>query len=384
MEGFTHLQFKKQWKLTENCIFELGQCDAIIKSISKMPLQPDYHRMLLNVSLKKGAQATTAIEGNTLTSEEIEKIIQGNSLPPSKEYQQIEVKNILDAYNQLLEEVVAGDKEEIVTDVLIKRFHKIVGQNLGDHFQAIPGKFRKTQVVVGSYRCPNYEYVPELINKFCQWIGDEFHYSKGQSFKDVIIQAIVCHVYIAWIHPFGDGNGRTARLLEFYLLLRAGNPDISLHILSNFYNDTRNEYYRLLDQSAKKNDLSEFIEYAVKGFRDGLLGTLEIIQKNILEISWKKYIYDKFSEVKFLKKDVHKRKRNLALNIPFDKILTIDEIIFSNPAIAKSYFNVTERTIDRDLEELVKMKILVKKRKLYMANIDILSLPQMRENNRIK
>ena len=69
-----------------------------------------------------------------------------------------------------------------------------------------------------------------------------------QSFQDPVIQAIVAHVYIAMIHPFGDGNGRTARLIEFYILLRAGLPDMASHILSNHYNDTRQEYYRRLDQ----------------------------------------------------------------------------------------------------------------------------------------
>ncbi|NJN71060.1 MAG: hypothetical protein HC801_12855, partial [Nitrospira sp.] len=84
-----------------------------------------------------------------------------------------------------------------------------------------------------------------LFDRFCEWLKKEFCFDSGsQSFEDAVIQAIVTHVYLEWIHPFGDGNGRTGRLLEFYILLRAGNPDISSHILSNFYNETRAEYYR--------------------------------------------------------------------------------------------------------------------------------------------
>ncbi|MDP2993142.1 MAG: Fic family protein, partial [Deltaproteobacteria bacterium] len=106
------------------------------------------------------------------------------------------------------------------------------------------------------------------------------------------MQAIVAHVYIAVIHPCGDGNGRTARLIEFYILLRAGLPDIASHILSNHYNDTRQEYYRRLDLCVRERDLSGFGRYAVQGFRDGLKGVLDIVQANLLEMSWHKFIYD--------------------------------------------------------------------------------------------
>ena len=76
------------------------------------------------------------------------------------------------------------------------------------------------------------------------------------------------HVYIAMIHSFGDGNGRTVRLIEFYILLRAGLPDIASHILSNHYNDTRQEYYRQIDLCIRERDLSGFVRYVVQGFRD--------------------------------------------------------------------------------------------------------------------
>src|SRR5207249_2719503 len=115
----------------------------------------------------KGAQATTAIEGNTLTDEEIGKLKQGIKLPPSKEYQEREVRNILDAFNAILVETVYENKEQLVTQELLLRFHKLVGKDLGEHFAGIPGKFRESDVVVGTYRCPDYRDVPILIEKYC-------------------------------------------------------------------------------------------------------------------------------------------------------------------------------------------------------------------------
>jgi len=276
-----HLLFRKHWELTSQCLYELGQCDALVQAISNIPLKPQNRDKLLQVALIKGAQATTAIEGNTLSEEEIERIQEGGKLPPSKEYQEIEVRNIIEAFNLLFREIVIENEVRIITPDLIREFHKMISKNLGEHIDAMPGKFREDNRIVGTYRPPEYKYVPELTEKLCSWIRKEFHFDQNQSFATAVVQAIVTHVYIEWIHPFGDGNGRTGRLIEFYVLLRAGLPGIVSHILSNFYNKTRSEYYRQFDKARKKRDLTWFIEYAVQGFRDGLNENLRIIQEGL-------------------------------------------------------------------------------------------------------
>ena len=140
MKGsYPHLAFRQHWKASPQALYELGQCNAIIRAICEMPVRPEQHRKLLEVSLNKGAQATTAIEGNTLTTEEVQLVAGGKSLPPSKEYQEIEVRNILDAMNLLLREVTAEEKESLITPEVILRFHQMIGKDLGEHFDAIPG-----------------------------------------------------------------------------------------------------------------------------------------------------------------------------------------------------------------------------------------------------
>jgi Fic family protein len=244
MERYKHISFHKEWEIDIDCAYMLGECNAYIKALTDIPLKPEYRNKLLFLSLIKGAQATTAIEGNTLSQEDIEKMQEGWKPPPSKEYLEIEVKNILDAFNFLLNEIVREGTTKIITPELIKKFHRMIGKNLGDHLDAIPGKFRNDNRVVGTYRAPDYKYVPNLIEQLCSWLRKEFHFSDNGrlNFRTSVIQAIITHVYIEWIHPFGDGNGRTGRLLEFYILLRAGLPNIVSHILSNFYNQTRPEY----------------------------------------------------------------------------------------------------------------------------------------------
>ena len=372
MDGYNHISFRREWKITIDSAYMLGECHALVHALTDIPLKPEFREILLGVSLRKGAQATTAIEGNTLSEEEIAKLQEGWSLPPSKEYLQIEVNNILEAFNVLLRKIVTEDKVEIVTPEVIKKFHYMIGKGLGEHFDAIPGRYRDDRRHVGPYLAPEHKFVPELIEKLCIWLGKEFHYSDGQNFSTAVIQAIATHVYIEWIHPFGDGNGRTGRLLEFYILLRAGLPSIVSHILSNFYNLTRPEYYRQLDRARKKRDLTEFIQYALQGFRDGLKENLNIIQESQFSIFWQHYIYEIFADLKYTKSSVFKRKRALILQMPINKSFTVDELLEITPDVAKKYATVGRTTVARDLKELQGLNLIRKEGRSYIANTKIL------------
>jgi len=250
----------------------------------------------------------------------------------------------------------------------------MVGKNLGEHFNAIPGKLRENDVVVGSYRCPDYRDVPPLIDRYCIWLKDQFRFEDGnQLFSDIIIQSIVAHVYLEWIHPFGDGNGRTGRLVEYYILSRGGNPDIALHILSNHYNQSRPEYYRQIEKSSKTRDLSEFIEYALTGLRDGLQSTLEKIQTSQLLNTWQKHVYDTFENVEIKQKELFKRRRRLALELPIDRRFSFKEIPELNIKLAYLYSGISPKTLERDITELFSLELIVYENGKYFAKISVLN-----------
>lgn len=361
VDRYPHLQFRKHWHLSEAATNLLGQCEAFVAALTGMPLRPDLHEHLLNVSLKKGAQATTAIEGNTLTDEEVDRVASGIPLPPSKEYQETEVRNVLAAMNELLHEVVDQERVGLITVGLIKRLHVLIGKDLGVHLDAVPGQWRSDERVVGSYRCPAYADVPELADRLCEWLRSEFGFETAkQSFPSAVTQAIVTHVYLEWIHPFGDGNGRAGRLLEFYVLLRAGLPDIASHILSNFYNDTRPEYYRQIQVAQEKKDLSDFIEYAARGLRDGLRETLGRVQESLLETAWRSYSFEVFAGVKYRKTSVFKRRRDLALAMPIDTPRSADEMAFATPDLSRRYAGLSRDTLMRDLKEIEALGLIVR------------------------
>lgn len=372
-QSYPHMQFRQHWELTPEILYQLGQCSSIIYAIANIPIPPDRHHQLLHISLTKGARATTAIEGNTLTEEEVAAIERGiMALPPSKAYQEQEIKNILTAMNGVLEQVKSEQDDPLLCGDLLREFHRTIGKDLGEHFDAIPGRFREDSRFVGTYRCPDHRDVPELIESLCKWLSTHFHFRHGQTFAEAVIEAIVSHVYIEWIHPFGDGNGRTGRLVEFYFLLRAGTPDIASHILSNHYNDTRPEYYRQLDKATKSRDLTEFIAYAMRGYRDGLVKTLERVQEGQFETTWKRFVYDTFSDRKITNRVVFTRQRKLALAFPLRRALTLDEIAVLTPELSRAYVARSEQTLQRDLRTLIELGLVERVGEAYRATSDIL------------
>ena len=374
-DRYPHIRFGRHWEIGPDVHYQLGQCDAVIRAIRETPLSPERGAELLQVALIKGAQATTAIEGNTLTSEEVEQVAAGASLPPSKAYQEREVRNVLDAMNGILAGVAGHGAAPAVSPEVIREFHRQIGRELGEHLDAVPGQLRTDERVVGPYRCPRAEDVPALLDLLCDWLQAELAQRDGPgAFTSAVLHAIVAHVYIEWIHPFGDGNGRTGRLLEFYLLLRAGNPDVASHILSNFYNLTRAEYYRQLDHARRTRDLTAFIAYAVQGYRDGLLETLGRIQELQLETAWRVLVHDRFAKRPYRKKNVFKRQRELMLKVPLHDAVPLDELPTRTIHLARAYAALTEKTLVRDVQVLVELDLIVRdpESRHYRANLDLL------------
>lgn len=379
---FPHICFRRSWELSNDVYFKLGQCYAVVESLKYLPLAPEVRRKMLNVSLIKGAQATTAIEGNTLSEEEIKQINNGATLPESRKYLETEVKNIIDALNHIFQDVVRGNHAVMVTPQLICALHKQVGQNLGESFVAVPGQFRKHNVHVASYVAPEYQYVDQMMDMFCRWLSNEFQFDsqRKQNFISCILEAIISHVYIAWIHPFGDGNGRTARLLEFYILLRGGLPNICSHILSNHYNQTRSEYYRQLEVAGRERDLTKFIEYAVQGMLDGLMDVLWNAQKHQMSGAWHNYIYEVLDHQKIANRDRRKRLCNLLKKIDIFTDYTQKEMVRTSVDIAMIYGKKSERVLTRDLNFLVEAGLLKKENGNFSANLQVLvdRLPERR------
>lgn len=174
-----------------------------------------------------------------------------------------------------------------------------------------------------------------------------------------VIRAILAHLYLAWIHPFGDGNGRTARLVEYQLLLEAGFPTPACHLLSNYYNRTKQMYYQVLRQTSQGPPFPgwKFVSYALRGFVEELDAQLKVIRDSQLKMAWVTFVHQHLAG----STPATKRRRDLVLQLP-DTMTPVSAISRLTGDLAAYYADRTHKTVTRDVNALVKAGLLVKSR----------------------
>ena len=352
----------------------LGEAQAKCSHIAGIPLLPEIGQEFRQIYLAKGARATTAIEGNTLTEEEVRRRIEGKrDLPPSREYLGQEVDNIIEACNLIADQILAGDPPDLCVETL-KQYNALVLKNLPLDDGIVPGEIRRLSVGVGRYRGAPAEDCEYLVQRLCQWLTESFQAPSGLEYFQpafTILKAIVAHLYVAWIHPFGDGNGRTARLIEFRILLAAGVPDTAAHLLSNHYNQTRTEYYRQLDRSHSVDggDVYGFLEYALQGMVDGLAEELELVKSQQLRVHWRNYVYHVFRDAT---SQTDERRRRLILDLSdVPDPISMTELRHVSPRVAELYAGKSDKTLSRDVDLLRDMGLIVRTKRGIRANREL-------------
>lgn len=361
--------------------FLLGEASSKCTHLAGAALNPDIVRDLNRVFLAKGALATTAIEGNTLTEEQVIKQLDGKlDLPPSQDYLAQEVQNIIDVCNREIRQQLDGCDPNTpvepprLCEELIKSYNRDTLHNLESILDddVIPGEYRTGGVVVGRvYLGAPAENLNYLMERLCGWLNSEGFQPPREDYKVpfALIKAIVAHVYLAWIHPFGDGNGRTARLLEFHILFSAGVPLPAAHLLSDHYNKTRARYYRELDQASKSGgDLIPFLKYALEGFVDGIRDQISIVRNEQLSVVWENYVHSRFRDN--ANTTTQKRRRDLVLDLTRKGWVSVHKIDEVNINLAKAYLLAGDRMLQRDLNSLEKLGLIRRRRGQVRAAIE--------------
>jgi Fic family protein len=353
----------------------LGEATAKCRYISGVPLQPAVAEELLTIYLVKGVHGTVLLEGNALTEEQIrEQLRNSSSLPPSQEYLGKEVENIVGACNEIKNEITSIGSDFGVDIETIKGYNKRIFEGLPLKKGVIPGKIRtdKQAAFVGGHLAPRGSDCENLLDKLCQ---------RYQTFEEVIpngldkiavaiLRAVITHLFLVWIHPFADGNGRTARLLEIRTLLGAGVPMPATHLLSNHYGLTRLEYDRQLDNASKTGKTIDFVMYAVQGFVDQLDEQMKLIGKQQLRVAWATFIHDYFSG-----RDSASEIRQKLLLLDLSKCsdpVPLKKITDISPRVAKAYADKTAKTLARDLKALRDMYFVRLQDGGYVANKEMI------------
>jgi Fic family protein len=312
------------------------------------------------VYLAKGARASAAIEGNSLNEEQAMAAVEGKlEVPQSQEYLQQELENVIQALAGI-EMDVHRDGAFEVTPGRLRALNKQVLDGLEVEEHVIPGEFRTAGIVVGNvYRGAPAQDCDFLVSTLCDWLnGVDFQRDGKDHAKDFLhafLRAVVAHVYIAWIHPFGDGNGRTARLVEFGILTAAGIPSVAAHLVSNHYNATRANYYRQLEFASQSGgDLVPFLDYAAEGFVEQLQQQLNDVHELIVNATWVNYVHAMFPDRTL----TARRQRDLVLALKHDSYSRRAQITTLTPELTEAYAGKGSKTVTRDLNALNKLDLI--------------------------
>ncbi|MBO0603402.1 Fic family protein [Sporosarcina sp. E16_3] len=251
------------------------------------PLKPT----ILRNSMVRTAHFTTKIEQNKLEYKEVEKLYSNykiEGLTTSQKFK-LEVRNVFEAYDYLYNLNPRLDFSNIDEQVL-KTIHELLMRDLTGH----PNGYRQIPVTLQdgdgevSYIPPSYLDVPPLMGAFFTWLytsvtGHENPYDQqvNPQFKihPLLISGITHHI-IGYIHPFPDGNGRTAR--AFSTLVALIHPDLSTikdaFSVEEFFDKRIDEYYDTLMQ-ASQGDLKPFITFYLECINASLMKVLKELQR---------------------------------------------------------------------------------------------------------
>lgn len=229
---------------------------------SKRPLPKETLKSLEENFKLEWTYNSNAIEGNTLTLKETKVVLEGFAIGGKTMREHLEVINHKEAI-EFLEELVQDNNE--LSEIDIKNIHAIVLKGI-DNENA--GRYRTENVIISgaSHIPPDAIIVPESMEKLI------YRYDEWKEKYHPIIVAALLHAEFVKIHPFIDGNGRTARLLMNFEVMKNGYPPIIIK------NEERHKYYDALDVGALTGDYTDFVKMVTKQAEEMIDLYLKIIK----------------------------------------------------------------------------------------------------------
>ena len=316
--------------------------------------------------LRLEAAGTSRIEGAEFTQREQDEAL-APAVPPGAglTHSQRQLR-AADAAYRWLRSLPAN--RPVTPAVVLDLHRRIVTGCDDDHCE--PGALRRagSNVVFGTPRCRGAEGGAALVDAFGalgQAIAGEF---RGH---DPIVQAMAAHYHVGAMHPFDDGNGRTARALEAFMLRDAGVNDMVMVSLSNYYYEHKDEYLAALHESRESgHDLTPFLKFALPAVveRCGALAA-EIVAHN------KRTLYREFAHSLFVRLR-SPRRRALAqrqlriLNMLLDRgAVSLSDLIDQTSEHYRD-LKFPERAMMRDIIGLIDLSAVELKDDHIVANLD--------------
>jgi Fic family protein len=274
--------FKPNFSITPRVTTALLRIEAVRQSIADLPITPLILKTLRETARLFATHYSTQIEGNRLTQEEVVQIVHENKNFAGRERDEKEVKG----YYAALEEMERWLARQLpINENRIQTLHALVlSAGLA---RPKPTPYRDGQNVIRDslsggivYMPPEAKDVPALMKSLLHWLENEME-------LPLPLKAAIAHYQFATIHPYYDGNGRTARLLTSYVLHYGGYDLKGIYSLEEYYARNLNAYYTALTVGPSHNyylgrseaDITGWIDY----FCQGMAEAFETVKKRALE-----------------------------------------------------------------------------------------------------
>lgn len=267
--------FKPYFTITPEIARALMRLEALKSEINRLPINTHVLASLRESAQLSSIHYSTMIEGNKLTEQEVELTIKQHKKIRGRERDQWEVLG----YYQALDEVgKLAQQNAVLAESHIKKIHGLIMG--GGSKKTTPTPYRTVQNVIKDsstrsivYLPPEAKDVPPLMKELVQWLN------QNPENLPIPLLAAIAHYQFATIHPYIDGNGRTARLLTT-LILHLGSYDLKgIYSLDEYYAKNLSDYYGALAIGPSHNyymgraqaDITPWVVY----FMQGLLESFE-------------------------------------------------------------------------------------------------------------
>ena len=272
--------FQPQITFTIEINRNLERIDKIRELINLVPILPYWEAELQRTALVNTVHYSTKIEGNTLSLENVEKLLSNRKAQGSNKDKQ-EVANLQRVMEFVNE--VAMNRDIVLSENLIKQFNTDILRDIPD--SRTIGEYRTGQNYIQNnitgeimFTPPTAWDVPGLMHDFVEW------FSSGQLGLSPVLQAGIGHLELVAIHPFWDGNGRTARALSTFIMYRGGYQLRRLFSWEECVGSNTESYHQAIraslgDRYGQQYNATPWLEYFTGAIAESLEKLRDKIEK---------------------------------------------------------------------------------------------------------
>ncbi len=334
---------------------ELMAAKAAMLALREMPFQRSWANQLQRIQLKREIAGTSRIEGAEFTEKELEAAMR--ETPGQLETRsQKQAAAAVATYRWIAH--IESDRP--LDEALILDVHRRLVTGCDDD-HCPPGRLRERDqnVTFGAPRHRGAEGGEE-----CKTAMSGLVEAARTTFRahDALIQALAVHYHFAAMHPFLDGNGRTARALEALMLQRIGLRDTLFIAMSNYYYEHKVEYLTALNDTREAEpDLTPFLRFALRGVASQCRRLLSEIRLQVTKALYRNTVTDLFGRLKTPRKRVVSNRHVQLLNVLLDE----EEIALEELTKRTAHFYPVKnpyKALIRDLSYLIELKAIAAER----------------------